>query len=105
VPNFKETIEIDADADATWRVLGNLESVKAWIPGIAEVELTDNVRVCRFDDGRVQHETRRASATAAARSQSKRVTAAHSSPGTPASSHSILTRRKNEPASGRAWHR
>jgi hypothetical protein len=57
VPSFKETIEVDADADATWEVLGDLTSVQHWIPGVVEVELTNDGRICKFGDGRSQHET------------------------------------------------
>jgi len=51
-----ETIEIEADAEATWRVLGDLASVQHWVPGVVAVELSEYGRVCTFADGRVQHE-------------------------------------------------
>jgi carbon monoxide dehydrogenase subunit G len=56
MPTYRETIEIDAEAEATWRVLGDLASVQHWVPGVVAVELTENGRACTFADGRVQHE-------------------------------------------------
>jgi hypothetical protein len=56
MPSFKETIEIAATGDATWRVLGDLASVRDWIPGVVAVELTEDGRVCTFADGHVQRE-------------------------------------------------
>jgi carbon monoxide dehydrogenase subunit G len=56
VPNFRETIEIEAGSDVTWRVLGDLASVQQWVPGVVAVELTELGRVCTFADGRVQQE-------------------------------------------------
>lgn len=56
MPSFRETITIEADTDAAWRVLGDLASVQHWIPGVVAVEITDTGRVCTFADGRVQQE-------------------------------------------------
>ncbi len=56
MPRFQETIDIDADPDATWSVLGDLASVDRWLPGIARVEVDGMTRVCTFADGRVQRE-------------------------------------------------
>jgi hypothetical protein len=56
MPSFKETIEIEADKDATWQVLGDLASVRHWVPGVVAVEVTEDGRVCTFADGRVQPE-------------------------------------------------
>jgi hypothetical protein len=56
MPSFRETIAIEADAEATWRVLGDLAAVQDWVPGVVAVELTESGRVCTFADGRVQQE-------------------------------------------------
>jgi uncharacterized protein YndB with AHSA1/START domain len=56
VPSFRDTIDIDADPEATWRVLGDLASVEHWVPGVASVRVDGMTRVCRLSDGRVQHE-------------------------------------------------
>lgn len=56
MPSFQETIEIDAEPEATWSVLGDLSSVEKWSPGIASVEVDGLSRVCTFEDGHVQHE-------------------------------------------------
>lgn len=56
MPSFHQTVDIEADPDATWSVLGDLASVRHWIPGIAGVEVDGMSRVCTFTDGHVQHE-------------------------------------------------
>jgi carbon monoxide dehydrogenase subunit G len=56
MPSFEERIEIDAPPDRVWSVLGDLESVQRWVPGIARVEVDGMRRVCTLDDGRVQYE-------------------------------------------------
>lgn len=56
MPTFTEMIEVAADPDAAWRVLGDLGAVDRWIPGITRVELDGMTRVCTFADGHTQHE-------------------------------------------------
>jgi carbon monoxide dehydrogenase subunit G len=56
MPTFTETIQVAADPDAAWRVLGDLATVDRWIPGITQVELDGMTRVCTFADGHTQHE-------------------------------------------------
>jgi carbon monoxide dehydrogenase subunit G len=56
MPSFTQTIEVAADPDTTWRVLGDLAAVDRWIPGITKVELDGTTRVCTFADGHTQHE-------------------------------------------------
>src|SRR6266508_5959776 len=56
MPTFTETIEVAADPDAAWRVLGDLAAVDRWIPGITKVELDGMTRVCTFADGHTQQE-------------------------------------------------
>jgi carbon monoxide dehydrogenase subunit G len=56
MPTFTETIEVAADPDAAWRVLGDLAAVDRWIPGITKVQLDGMTRVCTFADGHTQHE-------------------------------------------------
>ncbi len=56
MPSFHETIDIDADPEAAWSVLGDLASVDRWLPGVAGVQVDGMTRVCTFADGRVQHE-------------------------------------------------
>jgi carbon monoxide dehydrogenase subunit G len=57
MPTFTETIEVAADPDTAWQVLGDLGAVDRWIPGITKVELDGMTRVCTFADGHTQHET------------------------------------------------
>jgi carbon monoxide dehydrogenase subunit G len=56
MPTFTETIDVAADPDTAWRVLGDLGAVDRWIPGITKVELDGMTRVCTFADGHTQHE-------------------------------------------------
>ena len=56
MPTFTETIEVAADPDTAWQVLGDLAAVGRWIPGITKVELDGMTRVCTFADGHTQHE-------------------------------------------------
>jgi carbon monoxide dehydrogenase subunit G len=56
MPSFTETIEVDADPDTTWRILGDIASVDRWIPGVTKVEVDGMSRVCTFADGHTQHE-------------------------------------------------
>jgi carbon monoxide dehydrogenase subunit G len=56
MPTFTETIEVAADPDAAWQVLGDLAAVDRWIPGITKVQLDGMTRVCTFADGHIQHE-------------------------------------------------
>jgi mxaD protein len=56
MPSFRQTIDVAADPEAAWRVLGNLASVDRWIPDVVKVEVDGMTRRCTFADGRVQHE-------------------------------------------------
>lgn len=56
MPTFMEMIEVAADPDAAWRVLGDLSAVDRWIPGITKVEMDGMTRVCTFADGHAQNE-------------------------------------------------
>ena len=56
MPSFRDTIDIDAEPEATWNVLGDLTSVEHWIPGVESVRVDGMTRVCELSDGRVQHE-------------------------------------------------
>jgi carbon monoxide dehydrogenase subunit G len=56
MPSFTETIEVAADPDSAWQVLGDLATVDRWIPGITKVELDGMTRVCTFADGHTQRE-------------------------------------------------
>jgi carbon monoxide dehydrogenase subunit G len=56
MPTFLQTIDVAADPDVAWRVLGDLAAVDRWIPGITKVEMNDMTRVCTFADGHTQHE-------------------------------------------------
>jgi len=56
MPSFTQTIEVAADPDTAWQVLGDLGAVDRWIPGITKVELDGMTRVCTFADGHTQHE-------------------------------------------------
>jgi len=56
MPTFTQTIEVAADPDTAWHVLGDLATVDRWIPGITKVELDGMTRVCTFADGHTQRE-------------------------------------------------
>ncbi|HEV8648370.1 MAG TPA: SRPBCC family protein [Actinomycetes bacterium] len=56
MPTFTQTIEVAADPDTAWHVLGDLAAVDRWIPGITKVELDGMPRVCTLADGHTQHE-------------------------------------------------
>lgn len=56
MPTFTETIEVAADPDTAWQVVGDLAAVDRWIPGITKVELDGMTRVCIFADGHTQQE-------------------------------------------------
>jgi carbon monoxide dehydrogenase subunit G len=56
MPSFTQSIQVDADPDTAWQVLGDLTTVGRWIPGITKVELDGMTRVCTFADGHTQHE-------------------------------------------------
>ena len=56
MPTFLQTIDVAADPDTAWRVLGDLAAVDRWIPGITKVEMNGMTRVCRFADGHTQRE-------------------------------------------------
>jgi hypothetical protein len=56
MPTFSHTIEVAANPDAAWEVLGDLASVDRWIPSVTKVELDGMIRRCTFADGHTQHE-------------------------------------------------
>jgi carbon monoxide dehydrogenase subunit G len=56
MPTFTEIIEVAADPDTAWQVLGDLGAVDRWIPGITKVEMDGMTRVCTFADGHTQNE-------------------------------------------------
>ena len=56
MPAFSHTVDVAADPDTAWRVLGDLAAVDRWIPGVTRVEVDGLTRRCTFGDGRTQHE-------------------------------------------------
>ena len=56
MPSFTQTIEVTANPDTAWQVLGDIAHVDRWIPGITKVELDGMTRVCTFANGHTQHE-------------------------------------------------
>jgi carbon monoxide dehydrogenase subunit G len=56
MPSFSHSIEVAADPDSAWQVLGDLAGVDRWIPGVAKVELDGMTRRCTFADGHTQDE-------------------------------------------------
>jgi carbon monoxide dehydrogenase subunit G len=56
MPSFTRTIEVAADPDTAWRVLGDLAGVDRWIPGVTMVEVAGLTRRCIFADGHTQRE-------------------------------------------------
>lgn len=44
-------------ADRAWKLVGNLAGLTQWVPGVTDVVLDGDVRICTFADGRVQRET------------------------------------------------
>jgi carbon monoxide dehydrogenase subunit G len=56
MPSFRNTIDIAADPERVWGVLGDVTSVVHWVPGVTAVTRTETGRSCTFADGRVQEE-------------------------------------------------
>lgn len=56
MPEFRETIDIDASPEEAWSVIGDLRSVERWVPRLERVEVNGLTRVCTMADGTVQHE-------------------------------------------------
>ncbi|MGH3371191.1 MAG: SRPBCC family protein [Nocardioidaceae bacterium] len=56
MPAFVQTIDVAADPDTAWQVLGDIAHVDRWILGITKVEMAGMTRVCTFADGHTQHE-------------------------------------------------
>lgn len=56
MPSFTHTIEVAADPDLAWQVLGDLAGVDRWIPGVTKVEVDGLTRWCTFTNGHTQRE-------------------------------------------------
>jgi carbon monoxide dehydrogenase subunit G len=56
MPSYTQTIEVAADPDTAWQVLGDLAGVDRWIPGVTMVEVAGLTRRCTFADGHTQRE-------------------------------------------------
>ncbi len=56
MPSFHREIEIEASPDDVWRVLGDIGSVRSWVPGVTSVTVDGMARVCAYEDGHVQDE-------------------------------------------------
>src|SRR5689334_7827722 len=49
-------VEIAADPGEVWAVLADLTATRWWLPGVVEVRLDGDVRVCTMADGQEIHE-------------------------------------------------
>jgi carbon monoxide dehydrogenase subunit G len=57
VPRFHHKVEVNAEPERAWAVLGDLTQADRWIPGTTQVVVEGtSKRVCTFIDGHVQHE-------------------------------------------------
>ncbi len=57
MPKFNLIIKVNSPPDKAWAVVGDIEGVDRWVPGITSVKVEGNrKRVCTFADGHVQHE-------------------------------------------------
>lgn len=50
------TIKIDASPEKVWKVLGDPAATHLWIPGLTNVKVDGNLRVCTTADGNEIHE-------------------------------------------------
>jgi carbon monoxide dehydrogenase subunit G len=53
---FHHRVRLDISPEVAWAVVGNLAGVDTWIPGVTDVKIEGNVRICTFANGVVQHE-------------------------------------------------
>lgn len=56
MPAFRQHVDIAATPGQVWAVLGDLTSVRHWIPGVTDVRRTPEGRACVFEDGHTQDE-------------------------------------------------
>ena len=56
MPTITNAIDVNANPDAVWRVLGDLPATRDWLPGVVSVRIDGDVRICRMADGQEVHE-------------------------------------------------
>ncbi len=53
---FHHRMRLDSSPEVAWAVVGNLSGVDTWIPGVTDVKIEGDMRVCTFANGIVQQE-------------------------------------------------
>ncbi len=53
---IKQRVWVNASADRAWAVVGDLADVGSWVPGVTDVQVAADRRICTFANGHVQHE-------------------------------------------------
>lgn len=53
---FHQRLRLDVSPEVAWAVVGNLAGVDTWIPGVTDVKIEGDVRICAFANGVVQQE-------------------------------------------------
>ena len=53
---FHNTMRLDSSPEVAWAVVGDLAGVGAWIPGVTDVKIEGDVRICSFANGVIQQE-------------------------------------------------
>jgi uncharacterized protein YndB with AHSA1/START domain len=56
MPSITNTIDIKANVDDVWAVLGDMPATRHWLPGVTTAHMEGDVRVCRMADGQEVHE-------------------------------------------------
>lgn len=54
MPTTRNAVRIQAPLDTVWKVVGDLESVTRWVPGVTTCRLDGSTRIC--NEGAIQEE-------------------------------------------------
>lgn len=55
MPRFEKTLEVNAPAERSWEVIGDL-TLMGGLAGATDIKVEGLTRVCTFPNGAVQHE-------------------------------------------------
>ena len=51
MPKIRNTIHIDGSPARVWQVLGDLQAVTLWVPGVVSAHVDGDKRLCKLADG------------------------------------------------------
>ena len=51
MPKIHNTIHIDGSPASVWQVLGDLQAVTRWVPGVVSAQVDGDKRLCKLADG------------------------------------------------------